>query len=61
MIKNLLKNVLEKYGYYKIEDIQHWGHCGCCGVLIDNVFPKYWAFGVCNKCLSINMELYTKE
>lgn len=50
MIKWLVKK-LEEYGIYPIEELQTWGHCGCCGSPIsDEIFPKVWAWGLCKRC-----------
>lgn len=29
---------------------QTWGHCGLCGRPLEGVFPKDWAWGVCDNC-----------
>ena len=32
-------------------EVQPWGHCGLCGKPInDELFPSYWAWGICQKC-----------
>ena len=46
----MIKRLLEKLGYYKIEDLQHWGHCGLCGASMEGVFEIDWAYGLCEKC-----------
>lgn len=34
-----------------IDNIQIGGHCGLCGKWMPNqLFPKTWAWGVCDKC-----------
>ena len=38
-------------GYYRIKDLQGFGHCGLCGKPInDTVFERGWAIGICEKC-----------
>jgi len=37
--------------FYHPDELQAWGHCGCCGKSIFNeVFPKYWSWGLCEEC-----------
>ena len=51
IIKKLLEKWLEKHHYYQIEDLRIGGNCGLCGALIPNeIFPAYWAWGICKKC-----------
>jgi len=47
----MIKQLLERFGYYKIEDLQHWGRCGICGRLMEGVFEEVWPYGMCDKCL----------
>lgn len=50
-VKARIVNFLYKYGYYRIKDLQAWGHCGLCGKPITNeVFSKDWAWGICSDC-----------
>ena len=52
LINNLIENFLEKHYYYKIENLIIGGHCGLCGAWIpDEIFPKFWAIGICKKCI----------
>ncbi len=48
----MIKRLLERFGYYRIEDLQHWGHCGICGNPMKGVFVKYWAVGLCQECIN---------
>lgn len=49
-IKDGIHYQLNEHGYYKIEDLQDWGHCGLCGELIKEMLPRNWAWGLCDKC-----------
>jgi len=50
-IKRLLNSWLNNMGYYRIKDLQGFGHCGLCGKPInDMVFERGWAIGICEKC-----------
>ena len=47
----LLEKILNKYGWYRPHKLVIGGHCGLCGAWIsDQVFPKWWRWGVCDKC-----------
>lgn len=46
----MIKSILKKFGYYKIEDLQSTGHCGICGKVIYEIFYKYHATGICQEC-----------
>lgn len=47
----MFKRFLNRMGYYKINEFQAGGHCGCCGVWIpDQVLPKEWSWGLCEEC-----------
>jgi len=47
-IRNFIKR---KFYLYDIEDMQSWGHCGCCRKLItDEVFLKVYSWGLCYLC-----------
>ena len=51
MIKWLVNYLRTHYGIYPINELQTWGHCGCCGKPISGeVFPKIWAWGICKSC-----------
>jgi hypothetical protein len=57
---NKMRSKLYYYGYYKIEDLQTWGHCGCCGKPINReIFPKDWAWGICQDCINGKIEITT--
>ena len=57
IIKKLFEKWLEKHYCYQIKDLQIGGHCGCCGAWIPNeIFPSYWAIGVCKKCIEYEEE-----
>ena len=48
-----LHDFLYNRGYYKIDDLQGWGHCGICGKFMPNaVMEKDWAWGICKECKS---------
>ncbi len=50
MIKKWIK---KHFNLYDIEDLITGGNCGCCGALIsDEIFPKDWRWGLCEKCIS---------
>lgn len=43
-----------KFDLYDLEELQAGGHCGCCGAWIPaEIFPKYWAWGLCQSCKQI--------
>lgn len=48
----IIKWLMEELGYYKKEDLQHWGHCGICGRSMEGIFEKIWAIGVCEHCIA---------
>lgn len=51
IIKWLVNRLRGKYGIYPIDELQTWGHCGCCGKPIDGeIFPRYWSWGLCKEC-----------
>lgn len=38
--------------YYKNNDLQTGGWCGCCGKWLPNaVLLKYWEWDLCDKCI----------
>jgi len=40
------------FGLYDIDDLVIGGHCGCCGKWIpDQIFDKWWAWGLCQHCI----------
>lgn len=49
-MKNLINRILNHFGYYKVSDLTHWGHCGMCGVSMEGVFTKDWNWGICESC-----------
>lgn len=51
IIKWLVNYLRENYGIYPINELQTWGHCGCCGKSIDGeIFPKVCSWGLCKEC-----------
>lgn len=47
----MLRRVFNRFGFYKIDQLQAGGNCGCCGAWIpDLVIEKDWSWGVCKKC-----------
>ena len=54
-MKKFIQQILNKYGYYKISQLNVGGNCGCCGNQMPDYiyFNDYWTskYGVCNKCL----------
>jgi hypothetical protein len=54
-MKKYIQNFLNKYGYYKISQLNIGGTCGCCGELMPSYvyYDYYWTskYGVCEKCL----------
>jgi len=49
----IVRSVIKKFNlpFYHPDELQGWGHCGCCGMKMYNtVFPKYWAWGLCEGC-----------
>ena len=49
----MIRQLLERFGYYRIEALQHWGHCGLCGSPMEGIFERVWAVGVCEKCSAL--------
>ncbi len=41
--------LLEKFGYYRLEDLTPVGICGLCGKKIIDVLPIEWPYGICDK------------
>lgn len=39
--------LLEKLGYYRIENLTPVGMCGLCGKKITEILPRDWSYGVC--------------
>lgn len=50
-MKRMINNILNRFGYYKLDDLQAHGHCGICGKPINEVLPKEWAWGICDDCI----------
>jgi hypothetical protein len=53
IMKSLVFYLIQKFhlDFYKIEELQSWSHCGCCGKFINNdIVPKHWPWGLCNNC-----------
>ncbi len=54
-MKEFIQKFLNKYGYYKISQLNIGGTCGCCGKQIPDYiyFNEYWTskYGVCKTCL----------
>ena len=53
LLITIVRSVIKKFDlpFYSPNELQGWGHCGCCGKSIFNeVFPKYWAWGLCVEC-----------
>lgn len=54
----MIKKLLNKFGYYKINQLAVGGMCGCCGKKMPKlIYIKYendnWAdIGICNECLN---------
>lgn len=49
----IVKFLINKFDlpFYHPDELQGWGHCGCCGMKLFNVvLPKYWAWGLCEGC-----------
>jgi hypothetical protein len=47
----MIKKLLERLGFYRIDDLDIGGHCGCCGIWIpDIITEKTWRVGLCKKC-----------
>ena len=46
----MIKVLLNKLGYYKLSQLQPYGHCGCCGKSINAVFVKYNSWDLCDDC-----------
>lgn len=49
-LKNYIYNWLNDHDWYKLDSLQTWGHCGCCGKPINQVLPKDWSWGICEEC-----------
>lgn len=46
-----IHNLLNGLGYYQLDEVQNWGHCGLCGnPILHKNFPKVWAWGLCEDC-----------
>lgn len=47
----MLRKLLNKMGYYNINDLQTGGWCGCCGKWLPNaIVLKYWEWDLCDSC-----------
>ena len=46
----MIKKLLNKLNYYKLSQLQPYGHCGCCGKSINTVFVKNYSWGICDNC-----------
>lgn len=52
MLKSFIIKILERYGFYRIENLQVGSHCGCCGTWIEkDIVLKDWSWGLCEECL----------
>jgi hypothetical protein len=49
----MIENILNKFGYYKINQLSPIGNCGCCGKSITQVLLKGWVWGLCEECSQI--------
>lgn len=45
--------VMNYFEYYRINDIQTWGHCELRGKPMNGVFEKDCPVGICDKCVKI--------
>jgi hypothetical protein len=60
LIEKLVSYLIRTFDlpFYQIEDLQTWGHCGLCGSPInDEIFPKFWSWGICKKCGRVDHDL----
>jgi hypothetical protein len=46
----MIKKILNRFGYYKISELQIGGHCGMCGKPMNEIFTKIWPWGLCENC-----------
>lgn len=53
----MLDRILNKIGYYKMDQLDIGGWCGCCGEhMPEEIFPKHWVrdifsrSSICQKC-----------
>jgi hypothetical protein len=54
IIRRVVFHLIKKYNleFYKIEELQPWSHCGCCGKYIkDDIVPREWPWGLCKECI----------
>jgi len=57
-MRDFIVRLLHKHGWYRLNDLKVGGHCGLCGDWIpDQVFAKYWRWGICDKCIKESEEL----
>lgn len=53
LVTPIVRFLINKFDlpFYHPDELQGWGHCGCCGMKMYNTaFPKYWAWGLCESC-----------
>jgi len=49
-----IRTVANHLGYYSFDQLQGWGHCGCCGKFIENeVHLKCFSWGLCDECAGL--------
>ena len=46
----MIRRILNYFGYYKMDQLIYWGHCGSCGKPIKGVFLADWNWGRCEEC-----------
>jgi hypothetical protein len=54
----MLNKILNRFGYYKMDQLDTGGWCGCCGKRMEKeVFPKHWEkhilsrASICDECM----------
>jgi hypothetical protein len=51
-MKRLRGMIMEYIVNLIIDNVVIGGNCGCCGAVIPNeLFPRYWPWGICRECL----------
>lgn len=52
MLNRLFEFLRHPERFYKIEELQIGGHCGCCGAWVANcIVEKVWAVTLCDNCI----------
>lgn len=56
MIKALINKLLHKHNWYRLDELVVGGNCGARGSWMLDIFPVWWRWGLCEKCIKESEE-----